>query len=112
MLLLTGIAGPRQMEQDVRRFVQHVSPLSFPDHHYFTRRDAEAINRALRDLPQPHIIITTEKDAARLGQLEGLSDEVRRLTYVLPIGIGIMREEKDKFDKTINDYVQENKRDC
>ena len=110
VLLLTGIAGPRQMEQDVRRFVQHVNPLTFPDHHYFTRHDAEAINKALQDLPQPHIIITTEKDAARLLHLEGLSEEVKQCTYVLPIGISIMRDEKEKFDKMINDYVQENKR--
>ena len=110
VLLLTGIAGPRQMEQDVRKFVQHVSTLTFPDHHYFTKRDVDTINRALQDLPQPHIIITTEKDAARLLHLEGLTEEVKRCTYVLPIGISIMREEKEKFDKTINDYVQENKR--
>lgn len=110
VLLLTGIGNPRQMEQDVRKFVQHVSTLTFPDHHYFTKRDVDTINRALQDLPQPHIIITTEKDAARLLHLEGLTEEVKRCTYVFPIGISIMREEKEKFDKTINDYVQENKR--
>lgn len=111
VLLLTGIAGPRQMEQDVRRFVQHISSLSFPDHHYFSQRDAQAINQALMDLPKPHIIITTEKDAARLGGLQGLTDEVRQATYVLPIEISIMRDEKEKFDKTIYEYVQENTRD-
>lgn len=110
VLLLTGIGNPRQMEQDVRKFVQHVSTLTFPDHHYFTKRDVDTINKALQDLPQPHIIITTEKDAARLLHLEGLTEEVKRCTYVFPIGISIMREEKEKFDKTINDYVQENKR--
>ena len=110
VLLLTGIGNPRQMEQDVRKFVQHVSTLTFPDHHYFTKRDVDTINKALQDLPQPHIIITTEKDAARLLHLEGLTEEVKQCTYVLPIGISIMRDEKEKFDKTINDYVQENKR--
>ena len=110
VLLLTGIGNPRQMEQDVRRFVQHITPLTFPDHHYFSQRDVDTINQALKDLPGPHIIITTEKDATRLLHLKGLSEEVKRCTYVLPIGISIMRNEKDKFDKTINDYVQENKR--
>ena len=110
VLLLTGIGNPRQMEQDVRKFAQHISPLTFPDHHYFSKRDVETINQALKDLPQPHIIITTEKDATRLLHLKGLSEEVKENTYVLPIGISIMRNEKDKFDKTILDYVQENKR--
>ena len=110
VLLLNGIGNPRQMEQDVRKFVQHISPLAFPDHHYYTRRDAETINKAFQELPQPHIIITTEKDAARLKLLEGLTDEVKQSTYVLPIGISIMRNEKEKLDKTIKDYVRENKR--
>ena len=100
----------RQMEQDVRRYVQHISPLTFPDHHYFSQRDVETINQALKDLPQPHIVITTEKDAARLLHLQGLTEEVKQSTYVLPIGISIMRNEKEKLDKTIKDYVRENKR--
>lgn len=108
VLLLTGIGNPRQMEQDMRRFVQHITPLSFPDHHYYTKRDANTIHQALLALPKPHIIVTTEKDAARLLHLQGLSEEVKRCTYVLPIEIRIMRDEKDKFDKTITSYVQEN----
>lgn len=108
VLLLTGIGNPRQMEQDMRRFVQHITPLSFPDHHYYTKRDADTIHQALLALPKPHIIVTTEKDAARLLHLQGLSEEVKRCTYVLPIEIRIMRDEKDKFDKTITSYVQEN----
>lgn len=109
VLLLTGIGNPLQMEQDVRRFVQHITPLTFPDHHYYTRHDAETIRQALLALPKPHIIVTTEKDAARLLHLQDiLQEEVRQCTYVLPIEIGIMRNEKDKFDKTILDYVQEN----
>lgn len=108
VLLLTGIGNPRQMEQDMRRFVQHITPLSFPDHHYYTKRDADTIHHALLALPKPHIIVTTEKDAARLLHLQGLSEEVKRCTYVLPIEIRIMRDEKDKFDKTITSYVQEN----
>ncbi|MBR6032154.1 MAG: tetraacyldisaccharide 4'-kinase [Bacteroidaceae bacterium] len=108
VLLLTGIGNPRQMEQDVRRFAQLITPLTFPDHHYFTKRDADTIQQALLALPKPHIIITTEKDAARLLHLKGLDEEVRQNTYVLPIEVSIMRDEKNKFDKTIIDYVQEN----
>lgn len=108
VLLLSGIGNPQQMEQDVRRFVQHIVPLTFPDHHYYIRRDAETINQALLSLPKPHIIITTEKDASRLLHLQGLSEEVRQNLYVLPIEISIMRDEKNKFDKTIIEYVQEN----
>lgn len=110
VLLLTGIGNPRQMELDVRRFVQYVTLLAFPDHHYYSRSDVDTIRRALLALPQPRIIVTTEKDAARLQHLQGLCEEVKQNTYVLPIEISIMRDEKNKFDKTITDYVRENKR--
>ena len=108
VLLLTGIGNPLQMEQDLRRFAQHITPLTFPDHHYYTKHDAEAIEQALLALPKPHVIVTTEKDAARLKHLKGLSEEVRQSTYVLPIEVSIMRDEKDKLDKTILEYVQGN----
>lgn len=110
VLLLTGIGNPQQMEQDVRCFVQHITPLTFPDHHYYTNRDAQTIQQALLDLPKPHIIITTEKDAARLQHLKGFDEEVKQNTYVLPIEISIMRDEKEDFDKTIIDYVRKNHR--
>ena len=112
VLLLTGIGNPQQMEQDVRRFVQHITPLTFPDHHYYTRHDAATICQALLSLPRPHVIITTEKDAARLLPLrEHFTEEVRAQTYLLPVEVSVMRDEKDKFDQTIIDYVRENKRD-
>ena len=110
VLLLAGIGNPQQMEQDVRRFAQHVTTLTFPDHHYYSRSDADLIRRTLESLPKPHIVVTTEKDAARLQQLKWLDKEVQQLVYVLPIEVDFMRDERNKFDKTILDYVCENKR--
>ena len=55
-------------------------------------------------------VTMAEKDAARLQQLQWLDEEVRQSIYVLPIEVDFMRDEKDKFDKTITDYVRENKR--
>lgn len=110
VLLLTGIGNPWQMEQDVRCFAQHVKMLTFPDHHYYTHGDAELIWRALAALPKPRVVITTEKDAARLRQLRCLDEEVRQAVYVLPVKVDFMREEREKFDETILDYVWKNKR--
>ena len=110
VLLLSGIGNPQQLEQDVRRFAQHVTTLTFPDHHNYSRKDAGLVQRTLASLPKPRIIVTTEKDAARLLALRRVDEEVRQCTYVLPIEVDIMRDEKDKFDKMILDYVRENKR--
>ncbi|MCF0195693.1 MAG: tetraacyldisaccharide 4'-kinase [Bacteroidaceae bacterium] len=110
VLLLTGIGNPMQMEQDLRVYAQHVQPLSFPDHHFFKRSDVELINKTFAEMPRPRLIITTEKDAARLRALDGLSVDVREHLYVLPIEIEIMRNEKKKLTENIINYVDQNQR--
>ena len=64
-----------------------LTPLVFGDHHQFKKKDVHCINETFSALPEPKIIVTTEKDATRLTQVEGLSDEVRQNIYVLPIRI-------------------------
>lgn len=108
VLLLTGIGSPLQMEQDMRRFAQHITPLSFPDHHYFSPNDSANICKALRQLSKPSIIITTEKDATRLRQLQGLDEHTRQSIYVLPIEVEILRNETNTLNYNIQDYVREN----
>ena len=110
VLLLTGIGNPEQMEQDLRRYADNVTHLSFPDHHYFTAKDIRHINEVFQQIPSPRIIITTEKDVTRLISLEGLSEEVRQQAYVLPIKIEIMRKENTIFNEKITGYVLKNSR--
>lgn len=109
-LLLTAIGSPQQMEQDIKRFVRHVTPMAFPDHHYFSRSDARNICDTLRNLPKPHIIITTEKDATKLRTVDGLDEETLRQLYVMPTEVSIQREETNIFNKNILDYVRSNKK--
>ena len=110
VLLLTGIGNPEQMEQDLRRYADNVTHLSFPDHHYFTAKDIRHINEVFQQIPSPRIIIPTEKDVTRLISLEGLSEEVRQQAYVLPIKIEIMRKENTIFNEKITGYVLKNSR--
>lgn len=108
VLLLTGIGSPMQMEQDMRRFAQHITPLSYPDHHYFTPKDSASICQALQKLAKPSIIITTEKDATRLRQLQGLDQQTRNSIYVLPIEVEILKNEADTLNNNILHYVRDN----
>ncbi len=110
VLLLTGIGNPEQMEQDLQRYADHITHLSFPDHHYFTPKDIRHINETFEQIPAPRLIITTEKDVTRLIDLEGLSEEVRENAYVLPIKIEIMRKENTTFNEKITGYVLKNSR--
>lgn len=110
ILLLTGIASPEQMMIDMRRYTRHITPLSFPDHHFFTEQNAQQIEDALKQLSPPRFIITTEKDASRLRQCPGLSEIVKQSLYVLPIEVEIMRNEQYKFNEKIIGYVRKDSR--
>ena len=110
VLLLTGIASPQQLILDLEKYTPHIHPLLFSDHHNFTPKDVERINSELEGLPQPRCIITTEKDAVRLMQVEGLSREVRQSLYVLPVRIAFMLGDETKFNDNIKGYVLKNSR--
>ena len=110
ILLLTGIASPEQMLLDLKTYAKEVTPLAFSDHHNFKKKDVDRINEAFSALPSPKLIITTEKDETRLKQVEGLSDEVKKHLYALPIKIQILLNQENIFNQSIINYVRKNSR--
>ncbi len=110
VLLLTGIASPKQLEHDLTPLTLHLNPLIFRDHHEFNEKDIHLINSTFADMPQNKCIITTEKDAARLQHVKGLSDAVRQHLYVLPVEICFMQDQGETFNHHIIDYVRKNSR--
>lgn len=110
ILLLTGIASPGQMMLDLKPFTEHITPLTYPDHHLFKKKDIRRINEMFAEMPEPKCIITTEKDNARLFGQEGLSDEVRNHLYILPVEIEFMLGQQEEFNEKIIGYVRKNSR--
>lgn len=67
-LLITGIADPAPLAAHVKALFGQVEHIAFPDHHVFSPADQQRI--ALRFVSFAGLektLITTEKDAARLG---------------------------------------------
>ncbi len=110
VMLLTGIASPKQMKLDLQASIKNIKTLAFPDHHQFKKKDVERINKVFSEMPSPKIIITTEKDAARISDTEGLSEEVRSSIYALPIKVKFMLEGEEEFNNKIIGYVRKNSR--
>ena len=110
VILLTGIASPEQLEHDLAPFSPHLTPLTFADHYQFKAKDIELINNTFATMQSPKIIITTEKDATRLNTVGGLSDEVKKNMYVLPVRISFMQDQDNMFNQQIIDYVRKNSR--
>lgn len=111
VLLLTGIASPEQMIDDVQPNVKSLKPLTFPDHHAFSPRDIEKINNAFAAMPEEsRVILTTEKDAARLRNVSGLSEDVKQRLLVLPVEVKFMLDGEEIFNDKIISYVRKNSR--
>ena len=111
VMLLTGIASPKQMEHDLKPLVADMTTLAFGDHHQFKHKDALRINEHFDAMPSPSIIITTEKDAVRLKETKGLSEQVKANIFALPIKISFMLEQEHNFNEKIISYVRKNSRD-
>ena len=110
VLLLTGIASPKQMEHDLKPMTKDITNLSFGDHHSFKGKDIDRINDTFESMPEPRIIITTEKDAVRLRETEGLYEKVKSNMYELPIKVSFMLDQQDNFNEKIISYVRKNSR--
>lgn len=110
VLLVTGIASPRQMVEDLTPLTANLKSLSFSDHHRFNKKDVARINEAYANLPSPKCMITTEKDATRLLEVSDISEEVRKNCYALPIKIEFLLDQEESFNEYIIGYVRKNSR--
>jgi len=74
VVLFAGIARPSTFVTTVASLgVEVVGERWWPDHYHYTRRDVHALRRAGR-FPLHDLLLTTEKDAVKLVELEGLEN--------------------------------------
>jgi tetraacyldisaccharide 4'-kinase len=107
-VLLTGIANPMPLRRYLEKFFGEIARLEFSDHHSFTARDLITIREAYGSLKSPEkYIITTEKDAVRLTEME-IDEYLRPVIYYVPIEVSFLDDDKMKFDKIITGYVGKN----
>jgi tetraacyldisaccharide 4'-kinase len=113
ILMVTGIASPQKMKEDLSAINHNIHMLTFKDHHDFTDSDMLDIERRFHQLPEgKRMIITTEKDAVRMIRHPQLPETIKPYIYVLPVEITFMDNQKDIFNKYILDYVKKNTRNC
>ena len=107
VLAVTGIAHPDPMLEHVGRNCA-VTSLRYADHHKFSHSDIKHIRKTFEQMKGDRkIILTTEKDAARLREMGG--DILAGLPiYCLPVEVRIHQSDDYSFDKTIQNIVREN----
>ena len=82
--LLSGIARPKRFSADVRALGASVAGHSAcPDHHVFGEPELRAVQAAAREAGA-EALLTTEKDAERIGRLDGVPELlVVRMTAIV-----------------------------
>lgn len=113
VLLVTGIAHPEPLIRHLQACgAAAVDALSFPDHHAFSRRDAERINSRYEQ-GAATCVLTTQKDATRLQVIQKwLSPELINHLLVQPITVKVEAapETSSDFNQTILQYVDSHTR--
>ena len=105
VLLVTGIANSKPLEEYLGSLKIDFNHLKFRDHHRFSKFDIEKINRRFENIKEhKKLILTTEKDYVRLFSSKNKS------IYYLPIRSKIIDKEEN-FKEEILNYVRENSRD-
>ncbi|MES2808509.1 MAG: tetraacyldisaccharide 4'-kinase [Bacteroidota bacterium] len=107
VFLLTGIANPSQLVNHIKKHTLNVIHHNYPDHHRFSLKNITKLADEFAAHPsQKKVIITTEKDAQRLGEQELVPALKKLPILVLPIGVSFLHHGHE-FDKMIIEYVSE-----
>lgn len=111
ILAFCGIANPKPFVEELERCYKTVDFLHFSDHHAYSEDDIKTILKRFESLDgEKKIIITTEKDAARLTNSPYLCQFETAPLYDLPVGVRFYEEEK--FNEEILNYVRQNSHHC
>ena len=102
-----GIGNPKPFVEELKKRYHTVDFLPFGDHHAYKENDMKAVLDWYEKLDgEKKIIVTTEKDAARLTNSPYLCQFERTPLYDLPVTVRFHEEEK--FNEEILKYVREN----
>ncbi|HXS35376.1 MAG TPA: tetraacyldisaccharide 4'-kinase [Flavipsychrobacter sp.] len=107
VVLVCCIARPEPLVNYLKQQTKDIHILSYADHHYFVSKDLEEIKAAFENWNVPDkIIVTTEKDAARL-QL--YTDKLKQWDIdivVLPIEVSVLFNKENEFNNVVLSYVE------
>ena len=102
VVLVTGIANPQPLIDEIQSRSDNVSPLVFPDHHNFTKNDVLRITSLFdKQEGDKKIILVTEKDEARLRQNPYLKDEYKQFLFSIPIAIRFCNDHEKNFNELV-----------
>lgn len=104
ILAVTGIAQPMPLVRKIESDGRKVKLLAFPDHHDYSARDIGKIQSELDAMGPDTVIMTTQKDAARLRSMElpaGLASRI----FIMPVSVRFIKGGQE-FDNLIINHLE------
>jgi len=102
---ISGIANPRPFFNQLEKNYKLTGTKIFADHHNFSVKEILSIFEIASN---DTLLVTTEKDAARIRGLN-LPSDVKRRVYYLPLEVYFLGNSEKRFNSQIVEYVRENK---
>ncbi|WP_300599681.1 tetraacyldisaccharide 4'-kinase [Niabella sp.] len=105
LLLLTGIANPEPLKEELLQYKKEIRTFYFEDHYEFRQADIDRLlleYTAFKD--GTAAFITTEKDSVRLLPFKAQLAQVA--LFVLPVRHCFLLDGSKKFDTLIGNFIQ------
>lgn len=110
VLLVTGIANPKSLMNQLEKEEIKYEMMTFPDHHQFNREDILKIKKKFKSVSgRKKVIFTTEKDAVRFQHIKKFPVSLKHKIFYIPISNTILHGKQNEFESLISSYVKKNK---
>ncbi len=107
VLLVCGIARPEPLQRFITDNANDLHTLTYKDHHYFVSADLEEIKSTFDGWSaEEKIIVTTEKDAARLMLHREKLSEWGIVIAVLPVEVAVLFGQSTELDGIVVSYIE------
>ncbi len=108
VLLVTGIARPRYVEEYLKTKARILKTVKFSDHHDYSTRDVRRITEIFDNFEaSPKLVVTTEKDSVKLNHPSLAPLLLKLPIFVLTIEIEFLKNQ-ETFEREVKRYVEKN----
>lgn len=105
ILLVTGIASPQMIIEQLSKTTNDIQSITYPDHYNFQDSDIIQIKDIFKKIESENkLILVTEKDAARLVSMN-IDESLKKYIFSLPISVSL-GDDEEIFDKIILNHVE------
>jgi tetraacyldisaccharide 4'-kinase len=101
VVAMAALGNPGPFVEGLRAKYDLRGELLWSDHHPYVMRDLRRMEEALTNAGADAVIITTEKDAARLGNGAKIPPATRARIFIQPIEMGFIEETRESFFKKL-----------